>query len=300
MNFGVNDSPLGGKEGKYLTSTMIGDRLRKEAVSNVAIQVLSAPPEPGMPDATEVRGRGELQLAVLIENMRREGFELSISPPRVLFRTGSDGEREEPYEVLTIDVDEEYAGALIEKMSRRYGDLLEFTQTSGRAKLRFQAPSRALIGLQSDFKSETRGTGVMHRVFDCYGPVVSGLNKPSRGALISSCDGQATAYALAGLEPRGVLFWGHGTPVYTGMVIGEHTRDNDLEVNPVRGKKLTNVRASGTDDAIRLAPPRTMGLEDAIAYVGVDELVEVTPTTVRLRKRFLDPSKRKQMARRKE
>ena len=244
-----------------------------------------------------------MSLAVLIETMRREGFELSVSPPAVQFRTNAAGEKEEPYEHVVVDVDDAYSGAAIERMAQRKGVLKDFAAvggaSSGRARLTFTAPSRGLIGFQSELKTESRGTATMHRTFDAYGPYVRGLERKPRAAVVSNCAGQVTAYALDALQARGTLFVRPGDATYGGHVIGEASRDSlyDMEVNPVKAKKLTNIRAAGKDDAVNLAPPRAFSLEDAIVYVAPDELVEVTPTFIRLRKRLLDGSERERASR---
>jgi len=304
MAFGVNDSPLAGREGSRLTSSMIAERLAKEAATNVALGVHAAEVVEGMPDAVEVRGRGELQLAVLIENMRREGFELSISPPVVLLRTDpATGEKLEPYENVVIDVDEAFSGAVIEKLAARKAVMKDFGATGGKnegkARITFYAPSRGLLGLTSELKTDSRGTATMHRVFDAYGPYLRGLDRKPRAVMVSNAAGPITAYALDGLQARGTLFVTPGSPTYVGHVIGECSRDSlyDMNVNPVRAKKLTNVRATGHDDAIRLSPPRAFSLEEAIVWVAPDELVEVTPSLVRLRKRILDESERDKASR---
>jgi GTP-binding protein len=294
VTFGINDSPLAGREGKKVQSRVIRERLMKEAESNVAIKVTDTPGG----DAFEVAGRGELQMGVLIENMRREGFELSISRPQVLMREGEKGERLEPIEEVTIDVDDEYTGAVIEKVTGpRRGDLVEM-KPSGAGKTRIIAhiPSRGLIGYHGEFLTDTRGTGVLNRVFHSWSPHRGPIPGRRAGVLISMENGEAVAYALWNLEERGRMFLGPQAKIYTGMIIGEHSRDNDLEVNPLKGKKLTNVRASGTDEAVRLTTPITMSLEEAIAYIDDDELVEVTPQSIRLRKRYLDPHERKRMS----
>jgi GTP-binding protein len=263
----------------------------KEAESNVAIKVSDTPGG----EAFDVAGRGELQMGVLIENMRREGFELSITRPQVLMREGENGERLEPVEEVTIDVDDEYTGAVIEKITGpRKGDLVEM-RPSGASKTRIVAhvPSRGLIGYHGEFLTDTRGTGVLNRVFHGWVPHRGPIPGRRAGVLISMESGEAVAYALWNLEERGHMFIGAQAPVYTGMIIGEHSRENDLEVNPLKGKKLTNVRASGTDEAVRLTTPVTLSLEEAIAYINDDELVEVTPNAIRLRKRHLDPHERK-------
>ncbi|MEV8468762.1 translational GTPase TypA [Fluviibacterium sp. DFM31] len=293
VTFGINDSPLAGRDGKKVQSRVIRDRLMKEAESNVAIQVKDTPGG----EAFEVAGRGELQMGVLIENMRREGFELSISRPQVLFRE-LNGERVEPIEEVTIDVDDEYSGAVIEKLTGvRKGELAEMRQNAGKTRIIAHVPSRGLIGYHGEFLTDTRGTGVLNRVFHEWAPHKGPIPGRRAGVLISMENGTSVAYALWNLEERGRMFIGAQAPVYQGMVIGEHSRDNDLEVNPLKGKKLTNVRASGTDDAVRLTPHIEFSLEEAIAYIDDDELVEVTPNAIRLRKRFLDPHERKRQAR---
>ncbi|MFP4045427.1 MAG: translational GTPase TypA, partial [Rhodosalinus sp.] len=285
VTFGINDSPLAGRDGKKVQSRVIRDRLMKEAESNVAIRVTEAPGG----EAFEVAGRGELQMGVLIENMRREGFELSISRPRVLIRD-EDGQRLEPIEEVTIDVDDEHAGAVIEKLTGpRKGEMAEMRQQGGKTRIVAHVPSRGLIGYHGEFLTDTRGTGVLNRVFHGWAPWKGTIPGRRAGVLISMENGQSVAYALWNLEERGRLFIGAQEEVYEGMIIGEHSRENDLEVNPLKGKKLTNVRASGKDDAVTLTPPVRMSLEEAIAYIDDDELVEVTPGAIRLRKRFLDP-----------
>jgi len=294
VTFGINDSPLAGRDGKKVQSRVIRDRLMKEAESNVAIKISDTPGG----DAFEVAGRGELQMGVLIENMRREGFELSISRPQVLFQD-IDGVRHEPIEEATIDVDDEYAGAVIEKITGvRKGELVEMKPAgAGKTRIVAHVPSRGLIGYHGEFLTDTRGTGVLNRVFHAWAPHKGTIPGRRAGVLISMENGQSVAFALWNLEERGRMFIGAQADVYTGMVIGEHSRNNDLEVNPLKGKKLTNVRASGTDEAVRLTTPITMSLEEAIAYIDDDELVEVTPNAIRLRKRFLDPHERKRMSR---
>ncbi|WP_271947178.1 translational GTPase TypA [Ruegeria faecimaris] len=294
VTFGINDSPLAGRDGKKVQSRVIRDRLMKEAESNVAIRITDTPGG----EAFEVAGRGELQMGVLIENMRREGFELSISRPQVLFRE-EDGQRLEPIEEVTIDVDDEYSGSVIEKITGvRKGELAEMRPAgTGKTRIIAHVPSRGLIGYHGEFLTDTRGTGVLNRVFHDWAPHKGQIPGRRAGVLISMENGQAVAYALWNLEERGRMFVGPQTDVYQGMVIGEHSRDNDLEVNPLKGKKLTNVRASGSDDAVRLTPHIQFSLEEAIAYIDDDELVEVTPNAIRLRKRFLDPHERKRMAR---
>ncbi|WJY20514.1 translational GTPase TypA [Fontisubflavum oceani] len=294
VTFGINDSPLAGKDGKKVQSRVIRERLMKEAESNVAIRITDTPGG----EAFEVAGRGELQMGVLIENMRREGFELSISRPQVLFRE-EDGQRVEPVEEVTIDVDDEYTGAVIEKLTGpRKGELSEMKPAgAGKTRIVAQVPSRGLIGYHGEFLTDTRGTGVLNRVFHAWEPYKGPIPGRRAGVLISMEDGVSVAYALWNLEERGKMFIGAQEAIYTGMIIGEHSRDNDLEVNPLKGKKLTNVRASGSDEAVRLTTPVTMSLEQAIAYIDDDELVEVTPNAIRLRKRFLDPHERKRQAR---
>jgi GTP-binding protein len=293
VTFGINDSPLAGRDGKKVQSRVIRERLMKEAESNVAIKVTDTPGG----EAFEVAGRGELQMGVLIENMRREGFELSISRPQVLFRE-EGGQRLEPIEEVTVDVDDEYAGAVIEKITGpRKGDLVEMKQNGGKTRIVAHVPSRGLIGYHGEFLTDTRGTGVLNRVFHEWAPHKGPIPGRRAGVLISMEDGEAVAYALWNLEERGRMFIGPQEKVYQGMIIGEHSRDNDLEVNPLKGKKLTNVRASGSDEAVRLTPHVQFSLEEAIAYVDDDELVEVTPNSIRLRKRFLDPHERKRQSR---
>ena len=294
VTFGINDSPLAGRDGTKVQSRVIRERLLKEAETNVAIRVEDTPSG----DAFVVSGRGELHMGVLIENMRREGFELSISRPRVIFRE-ENGERMEPIEEVIVDVDDEYSGAVIEKLTGpRKGDLVEM-RPAGHGKTRIVAhvPSRGLIGYQGEFMTDTRGNGVLNRIFHGWVPYKGPIQGRRQGVLISMENGVSVAYALWNLEERGKLFIGAQEQIYEGMIIGEHSRDNDLEVNPLKGKKLTNVRASGTDEAVRLTPPVRMSLEEAIAYIDDDELVEVTPKIVRLRKRLLDPHERKRASR---
>src|ERR1700733_10127896 len=293
MTFSVNDSPLAGREGSKVTSRMIAERLYREAEGNVAIGVR----ESAERDAVEVSGRGELQLGVLIETMRREGFELSISRPRVLFKT-ENGQRLEPVEEVFVDVDEEFAGVVVEKMSRRKAEMQDMRPSGGgKLRLTFLAPTRGLIGSHGEFLTDTRGSGVMSRIFHGYtlykGPVEGRIN----GVLISTAGGNAVAYALWNLEERGSMFVSHGDAIYPGMIIGAHSRDNDLDVNPAKGKQLTNIRTTSKDEAVRLTPPIQMGLEEAIAYIEDDELVEVTPKAIRLRKRLLDSNDRKRASR---
>ncbi|MEM6493768.1 MAG: translational GTPase TypA [Pseudomonadota bacterium] len=295
MRFAVNDSPLAGREGDKVTSRMIRDRLLREAETNVAIRITEAEDK----DSFEVAGRGELQLGVLIETMRREGFELGISRPKVLLRE-EGGEKQEPYETVVIDVDDEHSGTVVEKMQRRKADLTEMRPSGqGKTRITFSAPSRGLIGYHGEFLSDTRGTGIMNRLFEKYdaykGPIEGRIN----GVLISNSDGESVAYALNALEDRGELFIAPQMKVYEGMVIGENAKPDDLEVNPLKSKQLTNIRSSGKDDAIRLTPPRRMTLEQAIAYIDDDEMVEVTPQSIRLRKTLLDPHERKRARRKK-
>lgn len=295
MTFSVNDSPLAGLEGKKLTSRMIRDRLMHEKEINVSIRVN----ETENKEALEVAGRGELQLGVLIETMRREGFELSISRPRVLFKKDENtGERLEPMEEVQIDVDEPYVGVVAEKMGLRKGEMINMATTGGdKMRLTFIVPTRGLIGYRNEFLTDTRGTGIMCRLFHGYAPHKGEISGRRNGVLLSTDKGKAVAYALWAIEERGTLFIHPGDEVYAGMVIGENSRPNDMEVNPLKGKKLTNVRASGKDEAIRLTPPREMTLENAISYIQSDELVEVTPENIRLRKVYLDPNDRKRAER---
>ncbi len=297
MTFGINDSPLAGTEGDKVTSRVIRERLLREAEGNVAIRVTEAG---GTIDAFEVAGRGELQLGILIEQMRREGFELSISRPRVLFKT-ENGQKMEPIEEVFVDVDEEFSGTVVNKMSERKAELQDMRPSgTGKVRLTFLAPSRGLIGYHGEFLTDTRGTGVINRIFHSYAPYKGTLPGRRTGALISNGQGDAVAYAMWKLEERGPMLITPGMKVYQGMIIGEHTRDNDLEVNVLEGKKLTNVRAAGKDEAVRLTPPIQMTLEKAIAYIQDDELVEVTPTSIRLRKKLLDPNDRKRASRQAE
>jgi len=293
VTFGINDSPLAGRDGTKVQSRVIRERLMREAELNVAIKVSDTPGG----EAFEVAGRGELQMGVLIENMRREGFELSISRPRVLMRD-EGGQRLEPIEEVTIDVDDEYTGTVIEKLTGpRRGDLAEMKPAGvGKTRIIAHVPSRGLIGYHGEFLTDTRGTGVLNRVFHEWAPYKGAIPGRRQGVLISMEDGTAVAYALWNLEDRGRMMIHPQDPVYQGMIIGEHSRDNDLEVNPLKGKKLTNVRASGTDDAVKLTTPTILSLEQAIAYIDDDELVEVTPNAIRLRKRFLDPNERKRQS----
>ncbi len=290
VTFGINDSPLAGRDGSKVQSRIIRDRLMKEAEVNVAIKIADTPGG----EAFEVSGRGELQMGVLIENMRREGFELSISRPRVIMKE-ENGVKMEPIEEVIIDVDDEFSGAVIEKLTgERKGDLTEMKPAGvGKTRIIAHVPSRGLIGYQGQFLTDTRGTGILNRIFHGWAPHKGPIQGRRQGVLISMENGTAVAYALWKLEDRGKFFIGAQEAVYTGMIIGEHNRDNDLEVNPLKGKQLTNVRASGTDEAVRLTTPVRMSLEESIAYIDDDELVEVTPKAIRIRKRYLDPHERK-------
>ncbi len=297
ITISVNDSPLAGMEGSKVTSRMIRERLFAEAETNVAIKVK----ESDAKDAFEVGGRGELQLGVLIENMRREGFELSVSRPRVLFKKEANGDVLEPVEEVVVDVDEAFSGVVVEKLSSRKGEMIEMKpSTGGKNRLVFYVPSRGLIGYQSEFLTDTKGSGVLNRIFHAYVPYKGEIAYKKNGALISTEAGEAVAYALWNLQDRGTMFIKPQQKVYSGMVIGENSKQGDLEVNVLKGKQLTNVRASGTDEAIRLIPARELTLEDMITYVGDDELVEVTPKSLRLRKKFLDSNERKRLGRSKE
>ncbi len=290
MSFIVNDSPLAGTEGDKVTSRVIRDRLFKEAEGNVALKIEEAEDK----DSFYVSGRGELQLAVLIETMRREGFELAVSRPRVVMHHDEAGQLMEPIEEVVIDVDEEFAGTVVQKMSERKGDMIELRPSGGgRQRLVFHAPTRGLIGYQSELLTDTRGTAIMNRLFHEYAPHRGPIGGRVQGVLISNDNGEAAAYALFNLEDRGPMVIEAGEKVYQGMIIGIHTRDNDLEVNVLKGKKLTNVRASGKDEAVKLTPPIRMTLERALSWIQDDELVEVTPKTIRLRKLYLDPHERK-------
>jgi GTP-binding protein len=290
----INDSPLAGREGTKVQSRVIRERLWREAESNVAIRVSDS--EAG--DAFEVAGRGELQLGVLIETMRREGFELGISRPRVLYREDEKGNRLEPIEEATIDVDDEFTGVVIEKMSSRKGELVDMRPTgAGKTRIIFHCPSRGLIGYHGEFLTDTRGTGVMNRIFKAYEPYRGEIEGRRNGVLISTGDGDAVPYGLWYIEERGTLFISPGEKVYRGMIIGENARPDDLDVNPLKAKQLTNIRTTSKDEAVRLTPPRPLTLEQAIAYIEADELVEVTPKSIRIRKRWLDPNDRKRVAR---
>jgi GTP-binding protein len=293
VNLTVNDSPFAGQEGKKVTSTVIRQRLLDEVETNVAITFAESENR----DAFEIGGRGELQLGVLIETMRREGFEMNVSRPKVLFRM-EGSEKLEPVEEVTIDVDEEYSSTVVDSMNRRKAKMVDMRAAgAGKTRMVFHAPSRGLIGYQSNFLTQTRGTGVLNRVFHSYQPYSGDIPGRRNGALIASETGTAVAFALFNLQDRGAMFIDPQTPVYQGMIVGEHSRDNDLEINVLKGKKLTNMRASGTDEAVTLVTPRRMSLEDMMAYVEYDELLEVTPTSLRLRKRYLLEHERKKFRR---
>jgi GTP-binding protein len=290
----VNSSPLAGRDGDKVQSRVIRERLKREAEANVAIRFA----ETADKDAYEIAGRGELQLGVLIESMRREGFELSISRPRVVYQAGPNGERLEPIEEVVIDVDDAYTGVVIDKLSSRKAELVDMRPSGvGKTRLTLEAPSRSLIGYQGEFLTDTRGSGVLNRVFSRYEPHKGAIEGRRNGVLISTADGEMASFALWNLEDRGVMFVGAGEKTYQGMIIGENAKQDDLDVNPLKAKQLTNVRASGKDEAVRLTPPRRLTLEQAIAYIEADELVEVTPKSIRLRKAVLNPSFRKKRMR---
>ena len=297
MTFRINDSPLAGTEGDKVQSRVIRERLLREAEGNVALKIAPSSEK----DAMEVAGRGELQLGILIETMRREGFELSVSRPKVLLERDPQGDLLEPIEEVIIDVDGEHTGVVVQKLSERKGELIEMRPSSGgRVRLVFHAPTRGLIGYQGELLTDSRGTAVMNRLFHAYGPYRGEIPGRRNGVLISNDQGEAVAYALWNLEDRGPMMIEPGWKVYRGMIVGEHTRGNDLEVNVLKGKKLSNIRTHAKDEAVRLTPPIQMTLEKALAYVGDDELVEVTPKAIRLRKKLLDPNERKKQERRKE
>jgi GTP-binding protein len=297
MTFRINDSPLAGTEGDKVQSRVIRERLLREAEGNVALRI----GESNEKDSMEVAGRGELQLGILIETMRREGFELSVSRPKVLFRHEPSGELLEPIEEVVIDVDEEHAGVVVQKLAERRGEMIEMRPSGGgRVRLIFYAPTRGLIGYHGELLTDTRGTAVMNRLFHAYGPHRGEITGRRNGVLISTDQGEAVAYAMWNLEDRGPMMIEPGWKVYRGMIVGEHTRGNDLEVNVLKGKKLTNIRTHSKDEAIRLTPPIRMTLEKALAYIDDDEFVEVTPKSIRLRKKLLDPNERKRDERRKE
>jgi GTP-binding protein len=294
MIFTINDSPLAGQSGKKLTSRMIWDRLLKEAEGNISISVKQTDEQ----DSFEVAGRGELQLGVLIETMRREGFELSISRPHVLYKTDKSGQKLEPIEELYVDLDDEFTGIIVEKITLRKGSLLDMRPSGvGKTRLKFLIPTRGLIGYYSEFLTDTRGTGIMNRSFSGYEPYKGHIEGRTKGVLVSNSPGNAVPYALFFLEDRGTLFINPGDPVYEGMIIGEHNKSNELDVNPTKTKQLSNMRASGKDDNIKLSPPRTISLEQALSYIQDDELVEVTPGAIRLRKKYLGQITRKKMRR---
>ncbi|WP_020675805.1 translational GTPase TypA [Geopsychrobacter electrodiphilus] len=294
MNFIVNSSPFAGKEGKYVTSRNIRDRLHRELRTNVALKV----EDTDNTDTFKVSGRGELHLSILIENMRREGFELAVSKPEVIFRE-IDGVRCEPMEYLTIDVPEEHQGTVIEKLGKRKAEMSSMTAMEGVNRLEFIIPSRGLIGYRTEFMTDTRGTGVLNHVFHEYAPYKGAIEGRKNGVLIAMDSGETVAYALFNIQERGILFVGPGVQFYDGMIIGQHAKESDLVVNCNRGKKLTNVRSSGTDEAIRIIPPRILTLEQALEFIADDELVEVTPKSIRMRKRYLDANERKKMEKRK-
>ena len=294
VTISVNDSPFAGKDGTKVTSTIIRERLLSEAEINVAITFSESADK----DSFEIGGRGELQLGVLIETMRREGFEMSVSRPKVLLKTGEHGEKLEPIEEIYIDVDEEYSSSVINAMNQRKAEMTDMRNSgAGKTRITFLAPSRGLIGYQSKFMTDTRGTGVLNRLFHSYALHKGEIGQRRNGALISSETGNAVAYAIFNLQDRGVMFIGHQTPVYAGMIVGEHNRDNDLEINILKGKKLTNHRASGSDEAVTLVTPRKRSLEEMMSYINDDELMEVTPKSLRLRKKHLCPNERKKAMR---
>ncbi len=290
MNFIVSNSPLAGREGKYVTSRNIRDRLMRELRTNVSLRV----EDTDNTDSFKVSGRGELHLSILIENMRREGFEMSVSKPEVIYRE-IDGQRCEPMEYLSIDVPEDYQGTVIEKLGTRKAEMVSLQPMDGTNRIEFIIPARGLIGFRTEFLTETRGTGVMNHTFHEYGPYKGPIVGRKNGVLISMDFGNTVAYGLFGLQERGILFLGPGVEVYEGMIIGQHAKENDLVVNACKGKKLTNVRSSGTDEAVRIITPSVMSLEQALEFIADDELVEVTPKTIRLRKKYLDANDRKKM-----
>jgi GTP-binding protein len=292
MQFMSNNGPFAGKEGKYVTSRNLRDRLFKELKSNVALRV----EETASPDTFDVLGRGELHLTVLIETMRREGFELMVSQPQVIFKTDETGQKTEPYEEVVIDLDEAYSGAVIEELGRRGGRMQEMGPAGeGRMRLEYLCPARGLIGYRSQFLTDTRGTGILNHNFKTYGPFAGSLRSRPNGVLISQDDGETNTYGLFYLQERGQLFLGPQIKVYAWQVIGLHSRDNDLIVNPSKAKKLTNIRTTAADEKLFLTPPRVFTLESALEFINDDELVEVTPVAIRLRKRFLDHNERKRL-----
>jgi GTP-binding protein len=297
MTFRVNDSPLAGTEGDKVTSRMIRDRLFREAEGNVALRVSESTER----DSVEVAGRGELQLGILIETMRREGFELSVSRPKVVLQQGDDGQMMEPIEEVVIDVDDGFSGIVVQKMSERKAEMIEMRPSGGgRTRLVFYAPTRGLIGYQGELLTDTRGTAIMNRLFHAYAAYKGEVQGRRNGVLISTDAGEAVAYAMFKLEDRGPMMIEPGWKVYKGMIVGEHTRDNDLEINILKGKQLTNIRTTSKDEAVRLTPPIRMTLEKALAYIQDDELVEITPKSIRLRKRHLDANERKRAEKSKE
>jgi GTP-binding protein len=294
MTFQVNKSPFAGKEGKYLTSRQIGERLEQELKHNVALRVEQLDD----PDKFRVSGRGELHLSVLIETMRREGYELAVSRPEVI-TIERDGERLEPFELLTVDFDEDYQGAVMTRLADRKGELLAMSaEQRGRVRLEYRIPSRGLIGFRTEYLSATAGTGLIYHVFEDYGPVIGGaIAQRNNGVLVSNIAGKALAYALYNLQERGRMFVSHGDPVYEGMIVGIHSRSNDLPVNPTKAKQLTNIRAAGSDENLLLTPPIVFSLEQALEFIDDDELVEITPASIRLRKKLLTESERKRASR---
>lgn len=292
MTFGVNDAPTAGKEGKYLTSSHIKQRLERECENNVAISISPS----ASSEAFDVHGRGELQLAILIEEMRREGFEMSVSAPQVIFQTDPETKQKlEPIEEVTIDVDSDFSGTVIDKLSTRGGEIVEFKEMHDKVRLQFKIPSRCLMGYRSEIKTDTRGSGILNSIFHGYLPYQGSATPPAKGKLIASSGGVCTAYALNSLEDRGEMFVKPGDDVYEGMIVGEHSRPTDIEINPTKEKKLTNMRAAGTDENIKLSPIRQMSLEDVVTYIGDDEMIDVSPTRIRMRKRELTANGRKRM-----